>query len=407
MISTMRKKFGPIVIGIIIGFIAFVFIFEFGMNRSGNGAGGATFAGSVNGEPITYTEFNRDLNRKLEFFKSLSGGQLSEEMIKQYKIRESVFRELAGRKLMIQEAEKIGLLPSDGQIRDQIFEIPAFKKDGKFDRQHYKEILQANNYTPATFEKMIRDDLISQLWRDHFRSLARFSEEEVKREYLMSNEKRKLRYVLLSFESGRKRLKVAESEVESFLKDPAKANLAKARFEELKSTQYKGKTYEQVQKDLARDLVGEEKTGEIRRLNNELGDRVAKVLTADSKSDGAVNGILKETGLKVQATSLMARGNFFVPGAGDAKSIEEDAFSGALKGTKKYDVAGGVLVAVVAESASADISKLVGNEREQMITRIVSRKENELYGDWMKNLEKKSKIEQNPQIAGSGTPDEG
>ena len=405
----MRKKFGPIVIGIIIGFIAFVFIFEFGMNRRGSGMGGgsATFAGSVNGEPITLGEFNRELTRRIEFFKSLSGGQLNEEMIKQYRIKESVFRDLASKKLMIQEAEKIGLLPSDLQIRKQIIEIPAFKKDGKFDRQQYRSVLEANHYSTASFEKMIRDDLVTQLWRDHFHSIARFSDEEVKREFLMSNDKRKLRYVLISFEAGRKQLKVSDGDAAKYLAEPAKQNLAQSRYEERKATIYKGKAFEQVKMELARELAAEEKTPEIRKLNNELGEKVAKALTSDSKSDVQVNELLKETGLKVQTSGSMARGNFFIPGSGDAKLVEEDAFTGALSKSKKYDVAGGVLIAIVSESETADLAKFNDIEREQMITKILTRKENELYTGWMKKLMESSKIVQNTTVSGAGgAPDE-
>ena len=405
MISTMRTKFGPIIIGCIVGFIAFVFIFEFGMNRSGaRNEGGSAYAGSVNGEEITLGEFNKEFNRRIEFFKAMSGGQLNEEMIKQYRIKESVFRDLASKKIMIQEAEKIGLLPSDSQIREQIVEIPQFKKDGKFDRQLYRALLDQNHYSPASFEKMIRDDLVTQLWRDHFHALARFSDEEVKREYLLSGDKRKLRYVLVSFETGRKQLKVNDGDAIKLLADVGKSSLVKARYDERKDTAYRGKTFEQVKLDIAREMTAEEKAPEIRKLNDELGAKIEKALTSSTGSDGTVNGLLKDVSLKVQTSNLMARGNFFIPGSGDAKIVEQDAFSGKLAKAKKYDVPGGVLVAVVSESESADASKFTDGEREQMITKIVTRKENDLYSGWMKKLMETSKIVENTAVSGGGGP---
>jgi hypothetical protein len=210
-----------------------------------------------------------------------------------------------------------------------------------------------------------------------------------------------VRYVMLTFEAGRKRLKISNEEVENYLKDAAKLNLAKSRYDERKASIYKTRSFDQVKLEIARELVGEEKTTEIRKLNDELAGKIEKIMTASSASDGAVNALLKETDLKVQTSRLMARGSFFLDGAGDAKAIEQDAFSGELKKAKKYNVAGGVAVAVVTKAEIGDLSRLNEAEREQMISKIVQRKENDLYSAWMKNLVDRAKIVQNTEAGGA------
>src|SRR3954452_20648108 len=107
MLAWIREKFGPMIAGVIIGFIAFVFIF-FGVfsPKATRGLHEGAVAGTVNGDSISIAEFNRDLNRRMEFFKSLGGGKLTEEQLKQFRIRESVFQELANRKVQIQEASR-------------------------------------------------------------------------------------------------------------------------------------------------------------------------------------------------------------------------------------------------------------------------------------------------------------
>jgi len=408
MISTMRKKFGPWIVGIIIGFIAFVFIFEFGMNRklSGMGGMGATSAGTVNGEPISITEFNRALNQRMEFFKMLGGGgQMNEEMMKRYRIRDGVFRDLAGRKIMVQEAERLGFLPSDQEIRNQVMEVPAFKKDGQFDRQVYKQVLEANQLTPGGFEKNIRDDLISQKWREYFRDLVRFSEEEVKREFLMTSDKRKIRYVMISLDAGRKSLKVDDAAIDAVLRGVDSSKQVLTRYDEGKATVYKGKTFDQVKRDIVKDIVTESRTAEVRKIDGALADQVVAALTSAPSSDSRVNAILKSVDVKVQTSPMMARGGFYIAGAGDVKDVENDAFSNGLAKSKKYDVAGGVLVAIGAGAETADISKFSAKDRESLVTRIISRKENELYSDWMKKLMEKSKIEINPALSDEGGKD--
>src|SRR5919106_4957840 len=98
MLTWIREKFGTVVIGAIIGFIAFVFVF-YGVfsPKSTRGLHEGAVAGTVNGDPISIAEFNRELNRRLEFFKNIAGGKISEEQLKSFKIREGVFQELANR----------------------------------------------------------------------------------------------------------------------------------------------------------------------------------------------------------------------------------------------------------------------------------------------------------------------
>jgi parvulin-like peptidyl-prolyl isomerase len=412
MISDMRKKFGPWIVGIIVGFICFVFVFEFGMNRRGFGGlsgGSVSDAGTVNGEAISLTEFNRALNQRMEFFKMLGAGQMNEEMMKRYHIRDAVFRDLASRKLMVQEAERLGYLPSDQEVRAQIMEIPAFKKDGQFDRQQYKQVLEANNLTTGGFEKSIRDDLIAQKWRDYFKNLVSFSSEEVKHEYLMTADKRKIRYAMISIDAARKGLKVADADVDAVLRGVDTSKQVQTRYDAGKATAYKGKTFDQVKRQIAQEIATEGKTAEARKLDESLGNEALQSLTADASSDKKVNAALKSIGVTVQTSPMMPRGSFYIPGAGDLTEVESDAFSGALSKPKKYNVAGGVLVAVQAGAETADLSKFDAKERESLISKIVARKQNEVYGDWMKKLMDKAKIEINPALSdgGAAAPSDG
>ena len=102
MLNWIREKFGRAVIGGIITFIAFVSVF-YGVfsPKATRGLHEGAVAGTVNGDPISIADFNRELNRRMEFFKNLGGGKLSDEQLKSFRIREGVFQELANRKLMI------------------------------------------------------------------------------------------------------------------------------------------------------------------------------------------------------------------------------------------------------------------------------------------------------------------
>src|SRR3982751_2131010 len=105
MLSWIRGKFGPFLAGGIIAFIAFVFIVSGVFSpKSTRGLHEGSVAGTVNGDPISLADFNRSLNQRIEFFKNMGGTKITEEQLKGFQIRQSVFQDLVIRKLMIQEA---------------------------------------------------------------------------------------------------------------------------------------------------------------------------------------------------------------------------------------------------------------------------------------------------------------
>ncbi len=163
MIGAMRTKMGPRVIGGVIAVIAFVFIF-YGIFMPGSGGGAApSVAGEVNGEVISYGEFSKALNQRIEFFKNLMGGKVTDEQMEQFHIREAVFQ---------------GFYPSVDQIREQIVKMDVFKKDGHFDKVAYKNVLAANQYSPTRFEDLIGQDIMEQNFKTFLGGLAYVSPAE-------------------------------------------------------------------------------------------------------------------------------------------------------------------------------------------------------------------------------------
>jgi hypothetical protein len=394
----------------IIALIALVFIFSgvFSPSRLRGMHEGAV-AGEVNGEPISLADFSRELQRRMEFFKSMGGGGLTEAQLKAFGLREGVFKELVNRKLMLQEAEKQGMMATKEEIRSRVREIKAFEKDGKFDALQYKATLEANNYTPASFEHLISDEIVLEKWNDYFKNRVRVSEEEIKSEFLVSKDKRNIKYVLLTSEAGKKDVKVSDDDVKKFLADPAKLNLAKSQYEGKKATEYKGKTFDSVKDQIAREVLASDKTEEIKKNNERLAALVLPLLTADKGSDAKVNAALKPYNVTVKSTGMMSRSARFIPGVGEAPELMNDAFAEkspidpkAGGKAKKYQSSGWSMVAVVSETETPDLAKLQ-SERDQLLKQISFRKERELYEAWLKKLTDKARIKKNDAVIGGDT----
>lgn len=129
MLTWIREKFGKILIGAIVTFIAFVFVFYgvFSPRRT-QGFHSGTVAGIVNGDAITLSEFSKALDQRMNYFKALGGGKITPEQMKAFRLREGVFQELVSRRLMLQEADRQGLVASDEEVRTKVREMPVFQR---------------------------------------------------------------------------------------------------------------------------------------------------------------------------------------------------------------------------------------------------------------------------------------
>jgi hypothetical protein len=404
MLGWIREKFGAVVIGGIITFIAFVFIFSGVFSpKATRGLHEGAVAGTVNGDAISITEFNRELNRRLEFFKAIAGGKISEEQLKMFRVREGVFQELVNKKLMVQEAGRQGLIASDEELRDKISEIPAFQKTGKFDLLTYRQVLEANNYSPTSFERLVREDISLQQWDSFFRDRVRVSNEEIKKEFLLKQDKRDLKYIMLTPETTQKNVSIDPSEVQKFLGDSGKLNIAKMKYEEGKKGPYKGQSFDQAKEGIARSVLASEKLGEIQKMNDQLADQVVAAMTAEKSSDAKVNQILKPYNIQVKATGWIVRQGFFIPGLGEVRDIASEVFATQSKQgskAKKYTLPGRTIVAVVTDVQKPEIGKL-NVERDGLMQQIASKKSKELQQEWLKKLVGKAKVDTNSAVVGA------
>ncbi|MFL5815359.1 MAG: SurA N-terminal domain-containing protein [Bdellovibrionia bacterium] len=406
----IREKFGAAIVTVIIGLISLVFIF-YGVfaPKATRGMHEGTVAGTVNGEAISLREYQQSLNQRLEFFRKMAGGKISEEQLRAFRVQESVFRELVQRKLMIQEAHRMGLTASDEEVKQAILDIPAFQKDGKFDLVAYKQTIEASPYgSTGNFEKLIRDDLSAQRWNDYFMRRIHVSDAEARQDFLMSHNKRSVKYVLLNSENGRKGVEVKSEEIKKYLADASKMNLVKAQFDARKEAEFKGKTLEQAQNEIARDLIASERLADIQKINEKLADQVQAALTADKGSDARVNALLKAYGASVKSTGLFSQQGDMIPGVGESKELMADAFQepspiGAK--AKKYTQPGAIVVAVVSEVQHADAAKFDA-ERDNVMKQLTMKKQRSMFESFLKKISDKAKIDMNPDVVNGGEPTE-
>ncbi len=402
MMTWIREKFGTTVIMGIIGFIAFVFVVSGVFSpKATRGLHEASVAGIVNGDPVRLDEFREAMRNRIEFFKNLGGGSFTEEQLEKFGLKSAVFSDLVNRKLVFHEATRAGVLPSDEEVRDRIQEIPAFQKDGRFDVAVYKRVIEASPYrTPSVFERKLREDLTVQKWSEQFKDRVHVSQEEARKQFLVENDKRDLKYVLVTPEAGRKGVMVSQDEVVKFEKDATKQNLAKDVYERKKATEFKGKDFNAVKDSIIKDLIAGDKIDEAKKVNQKVVDAVLPLLSADTHSDDKVKAVLKPYGLEIKKTGWITRSNSNLPGIGPDKELMEDAFSQKLEGkAKAFQRPMGTLIAVLAGVEKPDLSKF-GVEEEKLLKQLTYRKAQQLQNEWLDGVRKRAKIEPNEDVVG-------
>jgi L-arabinose isomerase len=155
MLEQMHKHMKWIMWGIVV-LITVTFLF-FGMYPSS--VSGRTVA-RVDGYVITADEVNRVYRNMEENYRKILKDQFNENFAKI--LRTQALRELVQNRLLVREAERIGLSVPDGELQAYITQIPAFRDQGRFSRQAYEYALDRINMTPAVFEANQREYLLRQ-----------------------------------------------------------------------------------------------------------------------------------------------------------------------------------------------------------------------------------------------------
>jgi peptidyl-prolyl cis-trans isomerase D len=185
-----------------------------------SGVGGSKNVASVDGNPITIKEYQIALNRQVEFFAQMMGGKgMTQKQIEEMGIKQSVLNGLIQQKLINNAAESVGIVVSLPEIKDEIKQLPYFKRGEQFDVNLYRNVLQSNGYSPTQFEELIGNDL-KQKKVDGFFNSTVVSENLVKDILTFRNNVVNVHAIKISRQSLAPLVSVSEQEIKDFIAKP-------------------------------------------------------------------------------------------------------------------------------------------------------------------------------------------
>lgn len=206
------------ILWVVIGlFVLFVFV-DFGGGLKGRGGDQQAAAARVGSDSISQTEFKRQYRNLENLYRQVYGEQFTPELAKQMRLPLQALDNAVNQKILLAEARRLGLTVSDEEVRDKILGMPAFKDEkGSFiGEQLYSQVLRANQYTPASFETDLRDDILRQKLDDALLANVYVSDQEVESSYRNQVEKAKIRYLQVPRERFLQQAPVPQNELQSY-----------------------------------------------------------------------------------------------------------------------------------------------------------------------------------------------
>lgn len=159
MLQNIRERFTGKFALAILALIGVPFLF-FGIPADFTSS---TYAAKVNGEEVSLAAFENSYRQQLTRL-SESGTELPDEF--RGRVREGVLNRLIGEVLIDQYLNRAGYRVSDELVMRIIRDEPEFQVDGEFSRERYYTWVTERGQTPASFERLQRNQLRqSQLQR--------------------------------------------------------------------------------------------------------------------------------------------------------------------------------------------------------------------------------------------------
>ncbi len=197
-------------------FILFVFV-DFGATVPTAG-GDTDAAATVGGEKITYSQFQRAYQAQEDRLRQAYGEGFTRETARQMGLPLQVMNQLIAQRILDGEARRAGLRVTDEEVRRVILEEGAFRdSDGRFvGEEIYRQMLRRAGYTPESFERAVREDLLSEKLRTVLEQSVFVSDAEVERAYREQVESAAIRYLSLPASRYAEQVEITPAEVEAY-----------------------------------------------------------------------------------------------------------------------------------------------------------------------------------------------
>ncbi|UZP68875.1 SurA N-terminal domain-containing protein [Desulfovibrio mangrovi] len=230
MLDSIRQNAQSWGVKIAFALIIIVFIF-WGVGSMSNSNRSSVLA-TVNEEPILIPEFKQAYDQQFAVLKRQIPG-LKQEDLKQLGFAQQVMQQLVSKKLILQEAERLGIAVTPQELKKTIASIAVFRNEKDvFDGDLYKRVLEAQGMTPGQFEESYRQDILIRKMQEYVGLPASVTADEARTAFNFAGERRSIEFTVMPAASFVSKVTVAPEKLQEFydqnkeqFKQPAKVAL--------------------------------------------------------------------------------------------------------------------------------------------------------------------------------------
>ncbi|MHB8837094.1 MAG: peptidyl-prolyl cis-trans isomerase [Candidatus Methylomirabilia bacterium] len=182
-----------LIVGVFIGTIFLVW----GRGSTSSSQSERSVAAWVGKEEVPYAEYIRAHDSRMEFYRRFYPGVTANELEKRFRVKKGALDSAIGRRLLLDEARRMGLVVGDEEIASKVRETAAFQENGAFDPKKYREVLAASGLKTVVYEDDVRGELLAGKVKALVQEPVRIAETEAFDEFRREKEKIRLTLVML------------------------------------------------------------------------------------------------------------------------------------------------------------------------------------------------------------------
>lgn len=187
-----------------------------GVDSYVRGVGPGAEVAKVGSSKITPGEFQQALREQQDRLRSALGPEFKPALLDAPEAREAVLDALINQRLLALHAIDEKLTVGDDQLRDYIFNVPAFQVDGKFSVERYDQFLRAQGLSREGLDSRLRQQLSWQQIGAGVSATAIVSNTEVQRWLALQQEERTISAAVIRPEAYMSESKPAAEAVKAY-----------------------------------------------------------------------------------------------------------------------------------------------------------------------------------------------
>tara|TARA_B100000315_G_scaffold116653_1_gene106981 strand:- start:17659 stop:19596 length:1938 start_codon:yes stop_codon:yes gene_type:complete len=204
---------------VVAAFVGTIF-YSWGMGRVAEQQG---MVAEVLNEKISYDEYREALDNLYNLYRNAVKGRNVEDVIPQAQLKRAALNTVIQRKLLLNEAKKMGMEVSNEEVSERIKSMPAFQNDGKFDKSYYHNFLQYNRIGAKNFESNQRTVMLTEKIENLIRKSVKVSGLELREAYKWKHEKINLDYLVISPDLFVGKEEITDEKVSEYFKKEKKS----------------------------------------------------------------------------------------------------------------------------------------------------------------------------------------